>query len=422
MHRNAVYFGVAAGALAGLAALAQIRPHRLVYAAAPPPGAITEGSLIRLNPKGEPAGLCPLKHTDVRAEIAGFIGRVTVTQEFTNPGAEKIEAVYKFPLPPDSAVDDMRMLVGDRTVLGKIKRREEARAIYETARATGRVAGLLDQERPNIFTQSVANILPGQTVKITISYAQLMKYEDGAYEFSFPMVVGPRYIPQDWAQRVPDAPNIVPLRTPEGSRAGHDLSISVDLDAGLPIQRLESPTHAVEIARSGEARAKVRLRDLATIPNKDFILRYAVAGKQIGDAFLAHTDARGGYFTLFLQPPARVPASDVTPKEIVFVLDTSGSMMGFPIEKAKEAMDLAIAGLNPGDAFNLITFSGDTHILFPAPVPATSEKRSEGSRVSCFARRPRRHRNDEGDPRRARFVRQSGPRSRRVFHDRRRGR
>jgi Ca-activated chloride channel family protein len=345
----------------------------LIQAAPPAAAGVSEGSLIRVNRTGETAGVCPLKHTDVRAEIAGFIGRVTVTQEFVNPSTEKIEAVYKFPLPPDSAVDDMRMLVGDRTVLGKIKRREEARAIYETARASGRIAALLDQERPNVFTQSVANILAGQTVKVTISYTQLIKYDNGAYEFSFPMVVGPRYIPQDWAQRVPDAPNIVPLRTPEGTRAGHDLSLAVELDAGMPIQRLESPTHAINVERRNPDRAAVRLRDLATIPNKDFILRYAVADQQIGDAVLTHADARGGYFTLLLQPPARVAASAITPKEIVFVLDTSGSMMGFPIEKAKEAMRGAIGSLNPGDTFNLITFSGDTHILFPQPVLATPD-------------------------------------------------
>ena len=156
---------------------------------------ITQGSLVRLSPDGQPAGYCPLKHTGVKAEITGSLGRVTVTQEFGNPFAEKIEAVYTFPLPQNAAVDDMTMLVGGRVVRGKIKRREEARAIYDAARAAGHVAGLLDQERPNIFTQSVANIMPGESVKITISYVETLKYEDGAYEFVFPMVVGPRYMP-----------------------------------------------------------------------------------------------------------------------------------------------------------------------------------------------------------------------------------
>ncbi|MGA2595017.1 MAG: VIT domain-containing protein, partial [Bryobacteraceae bacterium] len=155
------------------------------------PARITEGALIAAD--GQTA--CPLKHTDVKAEISGALGRVTVTQEFTNPFQEKIEAVYTFPLPPDSAVDDMTLLIGDRTIRGEIKRREEARAIYDAARKAGHIAGLLDQERPNIFTQSVANIMPGANVKITISYVEMLPYEGGEYRFEFPMVVGPRYIP-----------------------------------------------------------------------------------------------------------------------------------------------------------------------------------------------------------------------------------
>ena len=155
----------------------------------------TQGSLQIVDPSGKPTAACPLKHTDVKAEISGFLSRVVVTQEFENPFTEKIEAVYTFPLPQNAAVDDMTMIVGDRTVRGKILRREEAQAVYEAAKANGQTASLLDQERPNIFTQSVANILPGEQIKITISYVETLKYEDGAYEFVFPMVVGPRYVP-----------------------------------------------------------------------------------------------------------------------------------------------------------------------------------------------------------------------------------
>src|SRR5690242_11510148 len=159
------------------------------------PRAVRSGELSRLNAKGEPEGFCPLKHTDVKAEITGFLSRVNVTQEFENAFAEKIEAVYSFPLPPDAAVDAMTMHVGDRVVYGKIKRREEARAIYEAARSSGRLAGLLDQERPNIFTQAVANIPPRANVQIHISYVETLPFANGGYHFVFPMVVGPRYIP-----------------------------------------------------------------------------------------------------------------------------------------------------------------------------------------------------------------------------------
>jgi Ca-activated chloride channel homolog len=389
---------------------------------------VTQGALRALDPSGKGVVECPLKHTDVRAEVSGFISRVTVTQEFENPFADKIEAVYVFPLPQAAAVDDMTMTVGGREIKGKIMRREEAQAAYQEAKAQGHVASLLDQERPNIFTQSVANILPGQSVKVTISYVETLKYEAGTYEWSFPMVVGPRYVPakrgrgeapavvqqqgaagggrqnsaapqptassseptrettgeeqqdssgaQPDSARVPDAARISPPHMPKGMRAGHDISIEVTLDAGVPLDSVASATHEIEVERPGPTSAVVRLKDTDAIPNRDFVLRYGVAGQKIEDALLAHHDAQGGYFTLILQPPDRVAAEDVSPKELVFVLDTSGSMDGFPIEKAKKTMKLALDNLYPQDTFNLITFSGDTHILFPEPVPATPENLS----------------------------------------------
>ncbi|HEX8151461.1 MAG TPA: TonB family protein [Pyrinomonadaceae bacterium] len=346
---------------------------------------VTPGALGAFGANGAARGLCPLKHTDVRASVAGFLARVTVTQEFENPFKEKIEAVYTFPLPQAAAVDDMTMRVGERTVRGKIMRREEASEVYRAARDAGQVAGLLDQERPNVFTQSVANVMPGERVTVVISYVETLKYEAGTYEFVFPMVVGPRYIPGAATgrrpprgrlpntDRVPDASRITPPVVGPGRRAGHDVSVEVSLDAGVPVEGLKSPSHEIDVERPSPARARVRLKSLAAIPNKDFVLRYDVAGRQIRDAVLTHRDSRGGYFTLILQPPDRVTAEDVTPKELVFVLDTSGSMEGFPIEKAKETMRLALDNLYPQDTFNLITFAGDTHVLFEEPVPATRE-------------------------------------------------
>ncbi|MET0626505.1 MAG: TonB-dependent receptor [Pyrinomonadaceae bacterium] len=376
---------------------------------------VTRGALLASDASGKPAGECPLKHTAVRAEVSGFISRVTVTQEFENPFADKIEAVYVFPLPQAAAVDDMTMLVGGRTIRARIMRREQAQAAYREARARGNVASLLEQERPNIFTQSVANILPGQSVTVTISYVETLRYEAGTYEWSFPVVVGARYTPsvetrserpvlvhpqtsegeprqEDDAATprknsnaqepereaspptntgVPDAARINPARPPEGMRAGHDISIEVSLDAGVPLEAVVSSTHEIEVERRGAAGAFVRLKGGAHIPDRDFVLKYDVAGGRVEDALLTHASGRGRFFTLILQPPERVAPAEVVPKELVFVLDTSGSMSGFPIEKAKETMMLALGGMNPHDTFNLITFSGDTHILFRDPVPAT---------------------------------------------------
>ena len=345
----------------------------------------TAGALTVLGKDGKTKSACPLKHTDVQAEISGFLSRVRVTQEFENPFKEKIEAVYTFPLPQNAAVDDMTMTIGSRTVRGKILPREEAQAVYEAAKTNGQVASLLDQERPNIFTQSVANILPGEQIKITISYVETLKYEKGAYEFVFPMVVGPRYIPgapnarrqgngfAPDTDQVRDGSRITPRMIPTGMRSGHDISLDIQLDAGLVVDELTSKTHPVDIERTDPRSAHIHLKDTATIPNKDFVLRYDVAGGAIQDALLTHRSEKGGFFTMILQPPDRVTVEDVTPKELVFVLDTSGSMEGFPIEKAKETMKLALDSLYPSDTFNLITFAGDTEILFPEPVSATKE-------------------------------------------------
>ncbi|HXJ85314.1 MAG TPA: VIT and VWA domain-containing protein [Candidatus Binatia bacterium] len=359
------------------------------------------GSLGIIGKDGSVKSACPLRHTEVRGAITGFLARVTVTQIFENTAEQKIEAVYAFPLPDNAVVDDMTIQVGTRTVRGVIRKREEARALYEKARQTGHVAALLDQERPNIFTQSVANILPGEQVTVTISYLQTLEYENGAYQFVFPMVVGPRYIPGQpigkqaggWAPdtaKVPDASKITPPITQQGTRAGHDISIELAIDAGVPLLQLASSSHEIDVDRISASSASVKLKNLAEIPNKDFVLKYDVAGEQIADAVLSQVDsqvvsraksAAGGYFTLILQPPVRLPESDITPKELVFVLDTSGSMMGFPIEKAKELINRALDELYPGDTFNLITFSGDTRILFPEPVFPTAENVRKARRV-----------------------------------------
>ena len=335
---------------------------------------VTEGALFAVGKKGAELGMCPLKRTNVKTDISGFLARVTVVQEFENNFTEPIEAVYTFPLSQNSAVDAMTMKIGTRTIHGKILKREEARKVYEQAKTEGKTASLLDQERPNIFTQSVANILPNEKIVIEISYVETLKYEDGSYEFVFPMTIAPRYIPGS----VKDANKISPTVVKE--RAGHNISIEVNLNAGVPVEEIRSTSHEIERINLSSNSAKISLKDAETIPNKDFILRYDVTGKRIEDAILTHRDERGGFFTLVLQPPDKFATEDVTPKEIVFVLDTSGSMSGFPIEKAKEAMKLSLDGLYPNDTFNIITFAGETAILFDQPVPATQANLEKAQR------------------------------------------
>ncbi|HEY8562045.1 MAG TPA: VIT domain-containing protein [Pyrinomonadaceae bacterium] len=339
---------------------------------------ITEGSLRALDATGKSRGLCPLKHTDVRANIAGFLTRVTVTQTFQNPFDEKIEAVYAFPLPNDAAIDDMTIQIGERFIRSRIMESGKARETYEQAKKEGKTAALLDQQRPNVFTQAVANIAPNAEIKVVISYVENLKYADGTYEFAFPMTVGERYVPlpasvdatSSSETGVPDAEKISPARS---DLPLHRVALEVNLDAGVSIESLASNTHRIAAERFSASRFSVRLENEGEIPNRDFVLKFKTAGEKIEDAVLARKSANGGFFTLVLQPPDKVFPADAAPKEIVFVLDTSGSMAGFPIEKAKEAMMLTLGGLNPQDTFNLITFAGDTHILFDAPLPASPE-------------------------------------------------
>src|SRR5215472_67544 len=358
---------------------------------------------------GKSAGFVPLRHTDVKTEISGFVARISVTQEFENVLPNAIEAIYVFPLPHDSAIEGMTMIVGDREIQAVIKEREEARKIYEAAKNTGHTAALLDQERPNIFTQSVTNIPPNSKVEVTLSVIELLKYEAGTYEFAFPLVVGPRYIPgnpsgtmqpagnppgvQDVSMKtgvdsgeprgtmpdtdkVPDASKISPpvagVHTAD-PHTGYDVSIAVNLTAGLYVTDVDSTSHRISSERTGPDSFHVQLADDAVLANKDFILKYKVAGPGIGDAVLTHADQSGGYFTLILQPPDKVPDNAVVPRELIFVLDTSGSMWGFPLEMAKKTIARALDNLRPEETFNLITFSGDTRILFPEAVPATRE-------------------------------------------------
>ncbi len=350
-------------------------------AAAPASDDITEGQLRAVDATGQLRPPCPLEHTDVDVQVAGLVARVTVTQRFVNPFDETIEAVYLFPLSADAAVDRMTMKIGDRTIAGRIARREEARAAYETARAEGRTASLLEQERPNVFTQSVANIPPGARVDVTISYVETLDYEDGRVEFVFPMVVGQRYLPAAAGKAEESMARLSTTSVKPETRAGHDVSIDVQIDAGVPVSAVSSKLHSIETTPKSGHSAVVHLAARDEIPNRDFVLSWDVAGKKLEDAVLAHRDARGGFVTLILQPPDRVAESDLTPKEIVFVVDTSGSMSGLPMEKSKETVRYAIERLNPDDTFNVITFSGSTRVLFPKPVPASAANREAAMKL-----------------------------------------
>ncbi len=345
------------------------------------------GTLMAKLPDAEKEVPVPLKHTAVVGNIDGYIATVDVTQQFHNPCNSKIEAVYVFPLPDNAAVSEFVMTVGERKIRGIIREREEAEKIYNDARAQGHVASLLTQERPNIFTQKVANIEPGKQIDINIRYFNTLQYDDGAYEFVFPMVVGPRYNPADTT----DGIGAVARGNNGGSgqstevsylapneRSGHDVSLSLNISAGVNIESVRGVNHDVTVQVVNETERKVTLSAADSIPNKDFVLRYQVAGDKIKTAMMMHKDDHGQYFTMMLYPPAQLEQVQRSPMEMVFVLDCSGSMNGRPIEQARAAISHALQSLTPRDTFQIIDFSSTASQLGTAPVNATPENIQKG--------------------------------------------
>jgi len=331
----------------------------------------------------------PLAHTSVKADVAGYVSRVTVTQTFVNPFKEPIEAIYVFPLPHRAAVDAMTMKIGQRIVKGVIKTRQEAKETYEKAKREGKTASLLEQERPNIFTQSVANILPGDNIEIEISYVDVLQYENGEFEFVFPMVVGPRYIPGEkiigkqaggWApdtDRVPDASRITPPVLKPNERSGHDIDVTVNVDAGVPFDAPTSPSHWINVKRDKPTRATVTLDERDTIPNKDLILRYRVAGQAPHFGSVVYSEGNEGYFLLLLAPKAQYAKGEILPREILFVVDSSGSQQGDPLTKSKELVKRALKSLRAEDTFQVFNFNDIVTSMAPGPVPATAANINE---------------------------------------------
>ncbi len=280
--------------------------------------------LAARKPNGELA-LVPLKHTDVDAKISGYIASVGVTQQFTNPFSEKIEAVYVFPLPENAGVSDFVMTIGDRHIRGIIRERADAERIYQLAREQGFRASMMTQERPNIFTQNVANIEPGKQIDIQITYFHTLTYADGWFEWVFPMVVGPRYNPaRSTGFSLPpsgaDAPVGRPSGTnaPSGQRSGHDISLKVQLDAGLAIEDIQSVNHRIRKLDGKNNSMVVELDPADSFPNKDFVLRYKAAGDQVKTALFVQKDKEGkaGWFTLLLVPPAGAESLPRRPVEM----------------------------------------------------------------------------------------------------------
>ncbi len=312
----------------------------------------------------------PLQETLVHVEISGLIAQVELIQRYHNPLPEPLEALYLFPLPESSAVNEMHIRIEDRIIRAQIKDRQAAREAFKKARETGKAAALLEQQRPNIFSQHITNIPPDEEIEIQISYLQRLSYGGGEYEFVFPMVVGPRFLPQGsgWSLKA-DQERVTPAILGAGMRTGHDIQVEVQINTALPIQNLRVPTHAVECEEE-EGQTRVQLSDEESIPNRDFILRYRLDTEEIQASLLTHKQGEMGYFSLLLQPPKLDIKARVGQRELIFVVDVSGSMKGRPLALCKESIRLALSQIQPHDTFNIYTFAGTQARAFEAPEPA----------------------------------------------------
>jgi Ca-activated chloride channel homolog len=320
----------------------------------------------------------PLKSSNAVVNLAGMVARVTLTQVYKNQGKKTLEAIYVFPGSTRAAVHALRLKVGERVVEAKIMERTQARQTYEQARQEGQTASLLEQQRPNVFQMNVANILSGDTVEVELQYLELLQPENQAYEFVLPTVVGPRYSQQP-AAGAPDTERWV--QNPylhQGEAPPYRFGLQVNLQSGLPISRLASPSHEVNITYSGSQAAQVRVKDEANAGNRDFILRYALGGNQIETGLLLYPGQEENFFLLMLEPPARVAAEAVVPREYLFIVDVSGSMHGYPLEVTKVLMGDIIKGLKPHDFINVLLFESGSAVLSESgSLPATEANREK---------------------------------------------
>ena len=318
----------------------------------------------------ETAPELPLVRTRVEAQVSGIVSRVTITQTFENPSDKAIEALYVFPLPANAAVDDMQMRIGRRLVRGRIQRRAQARQTYEEARGRGQRAALLEQQRPNLFAQRVANLQPGEPIEVRIQYVELLPFEDGDYEMVFPLTAPRRFDPGDPSALV---------AADRAVRRAEAIEISVDVDAGLPIETMTSPSHEVQIERVSANRRKVVVAAGRAGTDRDFVLRYGISGQAPRAVVMAHRDGEEqGHFTLLVQPPAAPDASEVTPRDVAFVVDTSSSMRGRPMAHAQAIIDAVLDDLGPEDRFNVFAFNDTVQAMAEQGAAPNAETLRQG--------------------------------------------
>ncbi|MDH3362673.1 MAG: marine proteobacterial sortase target protein [Gammaproteobacteria bacterium] len=352
----------------------------LAFAAEPTPGLPQSGSLLWRMEQGYTTAT--LMDTVVDMKISGLVGRVSVRQEFRNEGSDWVEGIYVFPLPENAAVDRMRLHIGERYIESEIQEKEHANKTYEEAMQSGKKASLVQQQRPNLFTTSVANVAPGEKVVVEIEYLEDIRYENGRFSIRFPMTLTPRYISgqpltdkvgSGWSRdtdRVPDASLVTPPMV--SASRGHKLTLTANINAGVPLATVASRYHPVGVAEDN-GRYRVTLSAGQVPMDHDFELDWRPVPSAAPRAMLFRETIDGRpHHLLMVMPPDEDEALPVRmPREMILIIDTSGSMHGVSIAEAKRAVQLALKSLQASDRFNVIEFNSSTSALHAASVAAS---------------------------------------------------
>ncbi|WOX06550.1 marine proteobacterial sortase target protein [Microbulbifer pacificus] len=334
--------------------------------------------------------------TEVEIKVRGLVAEVEIHQTFSNASDKWQEAVYVLPLPGNAAVNGMEIVVGERRIVGEVRERQQARKIYKEAREAGKRAALLEQQRPNLFTSRVANIAPGEKIVVEVRYLQTLRFDTGQFSLRLPSTLTPRYMPgipvaaqqqvnlnaHGWSfptDQVPDADQISPVMLPVSELAeqgSHQMKVQIDLGMGLPLADIYSPYHEIDFRSESDHRYTIRLKQGSVPMDRDFALYWRPqASAMPAAAMFAEQSAKDStqHLQLLLLPPQGSTSARKLAREVVYVVDTSGSMGGYSIRQAKESLLLALSRLTVADRFNVIEFNSDYHTLYPRPLAATPD-------------------------------------------------
>lgn len=314
----------------------------------------------------------PLASTRVALAVSDVIADVSVTQVYENRGSRPINARYVFPASTRAAVHGLSMRIRDQLIEAKIKEREQAQKTFEQAKRAGKSASLLEQERPNVFTMSVANVMPGDRIEVTLRYSELIVPSEGSYELVFPTVVGPRYSNQVATAGTAVDGFVASPYLAAGKIPSATFELSGTLASGIPIAALTSPSHRLSTHSENPKLTRFQLEPSeAGGMNRDFVIQYRLAGDAIQSGLTLFDAGREKFFLLQVQPPAAVREAALPPRDYVFIIDVSGSMHGFPLDTTKVLVKELVSGLKATDTFNVLLFSGASQLLAAAPLPAS---------------------------------------------------